>query len=95
MCVCTWHMQKAPAQSSECAPFGVSALLLVCHAEAAEHDLVIKQLEPMDKARKCYRLIGDVMVERTVAETLPAGVVLTGKSLPLVTLLPRGLRHRN
>lgn len=42
-------------------------------AEAAEHDLVIKQLEPMDKGRKCYRLIGDVLVERTVAETLPAG----------------------
>lgn len=41
-------------------------------AEAAEHDLVIKQLEPMDKARKCYRLIGDVLVERSVAETLPA-----------------------
>lgn len=42
-------------------------------AEAAEHDLVIKQLEPMDKSRKCFRLIGDVLVERTVAETLPAG----------------------
>jgi hypothetical protein len=27
----------------------------------------------MDKSRKCYRLIGDVLVERTVAETLPAG----------------------
>jgi prefoldin subunit 2 len=38
---------------------------------------VIKQLEPMDKTRKCYRLIGDVLVERTVAETLPAGVYLT------------------
>lgn len=42
-------------------------------AEASEHDLVIKQLEPMDKTRKCHRLIGDVLVERTVAETLPAG----------------------
>eukprot|EP00775_Hariotina_reticulata_P000314 gene314-526_t len=41
-------------------------------AEAAEHDLVIKQLEPMDKSRKCFRMIGDVLVERTVAETLPA-----------------------
>lgn len=40
--------------------------------EAAEHDLVIKQLEPMDKGRRCYRMIGDVLVERTVAETLPA-----------------------
>lgn len=40
--------------------------------EAQEHDLVIKQLQPMDKSRKCYRMIGDVLVERTVAETLPA-----------------------
>ncbi|KAF6255736.1 Prefoldin subunit-domain-containing protein [Scenedesmus sp. NREL 46B-D3] len=40
--------------------------------EAAEHDLVLKQLEPMDKSRRCYRMIGDVLVERTVAETLPA-----------------------
>eukprot|EP00878_Enallax_costatus_P006547 GHUV01006864.1.p1 GENE.GHUV01006864.1~~GHUV01006864.1.p1 ORF type:complete len:148 (+),score=44.73 GHUV01006864.1:465-908(+) len=40
--------------------------------EAQEHDLVIKQLQPMDKTRKCYRMIGDVLVERTVAETLPA-----------------------
>jgi hypothetical protein len=45
----------------------------VSPAEAAEHDLVIKQLEPMDKTRKCHRLIGDVLVERTVGETLPAG----------------------
>lgn len=41
-------------------------------SEVAEHDLVIKTLEPLDPARKCYRLIGDVMVERTVAEVLPA-----------------------
>jgi hypothetical protein len=34
---------------------------------------VLKQLEPMDKGRRCYRMIGDVLVERTVAETLPAG----------------------
>lgn len=42
--------------------------------------MVIKQLEPMEKTRKCYRLIGDVLVERTVAETLPAGgqVVVEG-----------------
>jgi prefoldin subunit 2 len=40
--------------------------------EAAEHDLVIKALKPMDKERRCYRMIGDVLVERTVGEALPA-----------------------
>lgn len=41
-------------------------------AEAAEHELVIKTLRPMETDRKCYRLVGDVLVQRTVAETLPA-----------------------
>jgi len=26
----------------------------------------------MDKSRKCFRLVGDVLVERTAGETLPA-----------------------
>lgn len=41
-------------------------------ADAHEHELVVKTLKPMDKDRKCYRLVGDVLVQRTVAETLPA-----------------------
>jgi prefoldin subunit 2 len=41
-------------------------------AEAHEHDLVAKTLRPMDAARSCYRLVGDVLVQRTVGETLPA-----------------------
>ena len=43
-------------------------------AEVAEHDLVCKTLEPMDANRKCFRLIGEVLVERTVGETRPAVV---------------------
>lgn len=40
--------------------------------EVAEHDLVIKTLEPLDGGRRCYRLLGDVLVERTVSEVLPS-----------------------
>mmetsp|Transcript_22648 Transcript_22648/g.62867 ORF Transcript_22648/g.62867 Transcript_22648/m.62867 type:complete len:144 (+) Transcript_22648:215-646(+) len=40
--------------------------------DVQEHDLVIKSLEPMDASRKCFRLIGGVLVERTVAEVMPA-----------------------
>lgn len=54
-----------------------SMLPASCLAEASEHDLVIKQLQPMDKDRRCYRMIGDVLVERTVGETLPAGGLRT------------------
>eukprot|EP00877_Chromochloris_zofingiensis_P004872 jgi/Chrzof1/14386/Cz09g00260.t1 len=41
-------------------------------AEANEHQLVLKTLEPMDSSRTCYRMIGDVLVQRTVGETVPA-----------------------
>ncbi|PSC72135.1 Prefoldin subunit 2 [Micractinium conductrix] len=41
-------------------------------AKMAEHDLVIKTLEPLEPGRKCFRLVGDVLVERSVGEVLPA-----------------------
>lgn len=33
---------------------------------------MIKTLTPMDASRNCYRLVGDVLVQRTVGEALPA-----------------------
>jgi len=39
--------------------------------ERNEHDLVVKAIEPLDGERKCYRMIGGVLVQRTVAEVLP------------------------
>ena len=41
-------------------------------SQAQEHESVIKALEPLDNNRKCFRLIGGVLVERTVAEVQPA-----------------------
>ncbi|EFJ11987.1 hypothetical protein SELMODRAFT_235143 [Selaginella moellendorffii] len=40
--------------------------------ELSEHALVIGAIKPLDPARKCFRLIGGVLVERTVGEVLPA-----------------------
>lgn len=40
--------------------------------EHTEHSLVIGALDPMDPGRRCYRMVGGVLVERTVAEVLPA-----------------------
>jgi chaperonin cofactor prefoldin len=37
-----------------------------------EHETVIKALEKLDPDRKCFRLVGEVLVERTVKEVLPA-----------------------
>nr|CAG4652354.1 EOG090X0L97 [Triops cancriformis] len=41
-------------------------------AEQNEHKLVVETLEEVEPARKCFRLVGGVLVERTVKEVLPA-----------------------
>ena len=42
--------------------------------ERTEHGLVIDALKPLDPNRKCFRMVGDVVVERTVSEVMPAVV---------------------
>nr|CAG4635221.1 EOG090X0L97 [Alona affinis] len=37
-----------------------------------EHKLVIETLQNVDPDRKCFRMVGGVLVERTVKEVLPA-----------------------
>merc|ERR1712130_535556 len=40
--------------------------------ERGEHELVTKTLRKADSDRKCWRLIGGVLTERTVGQVLPA-----------------------
>ena len=40
--------------------------------DKTEHSLVIQNLEPLAAERKCFRMIGNTVVERTVGEVLPA-----------------------
>ncbi|XP_061648556.1 prefoldin subunit 2-like [Phyllopteryx taeniolatus] len=40
--------------------------------ESNEHSLVIETLKGVDPSRKSFRLVGGVLVERTVKEVLPA-----------------------
>jgi len=40
--------------------------------EHHEHQLVISSIEKLEPSRKCFRLVGGVLVERTVGEVLPA-----------------------
>ncbi|KAJ8534716.1 hypothetical protein K7X08_016444 [Anisodus acutangulus] len=40
--------------------------------EVSEHSLVVNAIQPLDPARRCYRMIGGVLVERTIKEVLPA-----------------------
>ncbi|PIA44919.1 hypothetical protein AQUCO_01700473v1 [Aquilegia coerulea] len=40
--------------------------------EVSEHSLVVGAIQPLDPSRRCYRMIGGVLVERTIKEVLPA-----------------------
>ncbi|KAJ3172135.1 hypothetical protein HDU88_006950 [Geranomyces variabilis] len=40
--------------------------------EKDEHQLVIDTIKPLEPTRKCFRLVGGVLVERTVKDVLPA-----------------------
>lgn len=40
--------------------------------ERKEHELVIEALKEVETDRKCFRMVGKVLVERTVKEVLPA-----------------------
>ncbi|KAI9319813.1 Prefoldin beta-like protein [Dichotomocladium elegans] len=41
-------------------------------SEIEEHKLVIDSISPLEPERKCFRMVGGVLVERTVKEVLPA-----------------------
>jgi len=41
-------------------------------AEVSEHTVVIDTLEKVDSGRKCFRMVGGILSERTVNEVLPA-----------------------
>jgi prefoldin subunit 2 len=39
--------------------------------QVQEHTLVLQTLEPLDEGRKCFRLVGGVLVEQTVGTARP------------------------
>ncbi len=54
--------------------------------ELSEHELVIQQLTPLEPSRKAYRLVGGVLMERTVGEVLP---LLTEFAIKLKSYIPQ------
>ncbi|GAC98355.1 hypothetical protein PHSY_005948 [Pseudozyma hubeiensis SY62] len=78
-CFHTTHLRRAEAaqvyQSRRSELQGIASKIGELEGEADEHKLVIDTLTEASKAdpdRKCFRLIGGVLVERTVKEVLPA-----------------------
>eukprot|EP00062_Callorhinchus_milii_P026751 gi/632989230/ref/XP_007883537.1/ PREDICTED: prefoldin subunit 2-like [Callorhinchus milii] len=51
---------------------GLAAKASELEMELTEHRLVIDTLKEVEPTRKCYRMVGGVLVERTVKEVLPA-----------------------
>uniref|UniRef100_A0A8D0GLF3 Prefoldin subunit 2 n=1 Tax=Sphenodon punctatus TaxID=8508 RepID=A0A8D0GLF3_SPHPU len=51
---------------------GLASKAAELEMELNEHSLVIDTLREVDPTRKCYRMVGGVLVERTVKEVLPA-----------------------
>ncbi len=39
--------------------------------QVQEHTLVLQTLEPLDEGRKCFRLVGGVLVEQNVGSARP------------------------
>ncbi|KAJ6844119.1 putative prefoldin subunit 2 [Iris pallida] len=58
--------------------------------EVSEHSLVMGAIQPLDPSRRCYRMIGGVLVERTIREVLPA--VQRNKGV-LKKSLPASMKH--
>lgn len=52
--------------------FEIHPVKLVFVRFPQEHEAVVKALVGLQPNRKCYRLVGEVLVERTVEEVLPA-----------------------
>ncbi len=61
----------------------------IAEAEADRHDhaLVLEAIKPLEATRRCHRLVGGVLVERTVGEVLP----MIEQSLANFDLLLRNL----
>uniref|UniRef100_A0A672UM49 Prefoldin subunit 2 n=1 Tax=Strigops habroptila TaxID=2489341 RepID=A0A672UM49_STRHB len=51
---------------------GLASKAAELELELNEHSLVIETLRDVDPTRKCYRMVGGILVERTVKEVLPA-----------------------
>jgi prefoldin subunit 2 len=62
--------------------------------EAEEHALVIMNLEKQDGSKKAWRLIGEVLVERTVQEVLPELIKQRDNLLAMANSLKRQLESK-
>jgi prefoldin subunit 2 len=63
--------------------------------EAREHQLVLEAFEKVEQSRRCFRLVGGVLVEQTVAEVQPAVASNCTKIEEFVNQLNTSLQTKN
>eukprot|EP01119_Soliformovum_irregulare_P019555 TRINITY_DN621_c0_g1_i1.p1 TRINITY_DN621_c0_g1~~TRINITY_DN621_c0_g1_i1.p1 ORF type:complete len:118 (-),score=32.24 TRINITY_DN621_c0_g1_i1:148-501(-) len=63
--------------------------------ESNEHNLVIDTISKLEKDRKCFRMIGGVLVERTVGEVLPAVIKNRDGMNEIIGQMKEDLRTKN
>merc|ERR1712070_326519 len=51
---------------------GISTKMAEIKMDKNEHEMCVKTMSKFDSSRKCWRLVGGVLVERSVGEVLPA-----------------------
>ncbi|KAL7753536.1 Cochaperone prefoldin complex subunit [Sorochytrium milnesiophthora] len=51
---------------------GIASKIGELEMDREEHTLVIDTIKPLPGERKCFRLVGGILMERTVKEVLPA-----------------------
>ncbi|CAI9737358.1 prefoldin subunit 2-like [Octopus vulgaris] len=59
-----------------------------------EHNLVIENLSDVDPGKKCFRMLGGVLVERTVKDVLPAIVNNKQQMSKLIETLNKQLESK-
>mmetsp|Transcript_16791 Transcript_16791/g.50639 ORF Transcript_16791/g.50639 Transcript_16791/m.50639 type:complete len:147 (+) Transcript_16791:59-499(+) len=62
--------------------------------EEKEHALVLKAFEKVEPTRRCFRMVGGVLVERTVAEVTPAVTSNKDKIRQAMTQLEENLKKK-
>ncbi|KJP89830.1 hypothetical protein AK88_00541 [Plasmodium fragile] len=65
------------------------------YQDVVEHKLVLEALENVPSDRRCYRMVGEILVERTVGEIKPALVDHKNKVEQIIGECQKKLDEKN
>ena len=50
----------------------ISSKLIQLEIDLQQHERVLETIEPLENGRKCFRLVGEVLVQSTIGESKPS-----------------------